>query len=86
MVATYTVKCGRRYRYYVCRTARKRGWDACSTKAVAANLIEESVLAQVRGMVPDVGEDICSRVRTMVERVVFDGVTGRVALTLGTRP
>ena len=26
MVATYTSKQGRRYRYYVCRTARKSGW------------------------------------------------------------
>ena len=35
MLHTYTVKNGRRYRYYVCATAQQRGWD-CLPQQVAA--------------------------------------------------
>ena len=38
----------RRFRYYVCRAARQKGWDCCPTKSVAAALIEEAVVAQLR--------------------------------------
>src|ERR1700674_5629925 len=48
MIATYTAKYGRRYRYYVCQAARQNGCDSCPTKSVAAALIEESVAAQLR--------------------------------------
>jgi len=53
MVPTYTAKSDRRYRYYVCRVAHQSGWAACPTKAVAAGLIEESVLAQLKGVLSD---------------------------------
>jgi site-specific DNA recombinase len=49
MIATYTAKRGRRFRYYVCQKARQNGWSACPTKSVAAALIEDSVVAQLRG-------------------------------------
>ncbi len=48
MVLTYTSKADRRYRYYVCRTAREKGWNGCPTKSIAAGLIEESVVTQLR--------------------------------------
>ena len=48
MIATYTAKRGRRFRYYVCQRARRNGWDSCPTKAVPAVLIEDSVVAQLR--------------------------------------
>ena len=48
MIATYTAKRARRYRYYVCQAARQNGWDSCPTKSVAAALIEKSVVAQLR--------------------------------------
>lgn len=48
MVPTYTSKGARRYRYYVCHVAQERGWDACPTKSIAARLIEESVVTQLR--------------------------------------
>jgi hypothetical protein len=48
MIATYTAKLARRYRYYVCQAARQNGWNSCPTKSVAAALIEESVVAQLR--------------------------------------
>ncbi len=48
MIPTYTAKPGRRYRYYVCQTARQKGWSACPTKSVPARMIEDSVLDQLR--------------------------------------
>ena len=48
MIATYTAKPGRRFRYYVCQKARRNGWDSCATKAVPAAMLEESVVFQLR--------------------------------------
>jgi site-specific DNA recombinase len=48
MVATYSAKKGRRYRYYVCQGAREKGWQSCPTKSVSATLIEGSVVDQLR--------------------------------------
>lgn len=48
MVHTYTVKNNRRYRYYVCLTAQQRGWDACPSKSLPAQQIEDSVAERVR--------------------------------------
>jgi site-specific DNA recombinase len=48
MIATYTARGARRYRYYVCQGARQKGWKTCPTKSVAASRIEESLLAQLR--------------------------------------
>ena len=48
MIATYTTNGGRRFRYYVCQAARQNGWDSCPTKSVAAALIEDTVVAQLR--------------------------------------
>jgi site-specific DNA recombinase len=45
---TYTAKGGCRYRYYVCHTAQQRGWDACPSKSLPAQQIEDSVAAHVR--------------------------------------
>jgi hypothetical protein len=47
MVLTYTAKGDRRYRYYICQVARKKGWSACPTKSIAARVIEESVVTQL---------------------------------------
>jgi site-specific DNA recombinase len=48
MIATYSVKRGRRYRYYVCKAAQQNGWNSCPTKSVSATLIEDSVVAQLK--------------------------------------
>ena len=48
MVPTYTSKSDRRYRYYVCRVAQEKGWNACPTKSIAARTMEASVVAQLR--------------------------------------
>jgi site-specific DNA recombinase len=48
MMATYTAKGGRRYRYYVCQSVRQKGWECCPTKSVSAGRIEDSVVHQLR--------------------------------------
>jgi DNA invertase Pin-like site-specific DNA recombinase len=47
MIATYSAK-KRRYRYYVCQTAREKGWKFCATKSVSADLLEGSIVIQLR--------------------------------------
>lgn len=48
MIATYTAKSNRRYRYYVCQGAQQSGWKSCPTKSVPANMIEQSVIMQLK--------------------------------------
>jgi site-specific DNA recombinase len=49
MVHTQTTKNGtRRYRYYVCTNAQRRGWHNCPSKSIPAREIEAFVVDQVR--------------------------------------
>jgi site-specific DNA recombinase len=98
MIPTYTAKPGRRYRYYVCRSARRNGWNACGTKSVAATLIEGSVVEQLRTTIGDdqtreqlrIGDadleafehNRVGLIRAVVKDVSFDGKTGAVSLNL----
>jgi site-specific DNA recombinase len=50
MVHSHTAKNGRRYRYYVCTNAQKRGWDTCPSKSIPAHEIEGFVVDQIRGI------------------------------------
>jgi site-specific DNA recombinase len=43
----------RRYRYYVCTGAQKRGWDTCPSKSVPAAELEQFVIDRIR----DVGQE-----------------------------
>lgn len=48
MVHTYSVTRGKRYRYYVCANAQKRGWNACPTKSTPAADLEDFVVGRMR--------------------------------------
>jgi DNA invertase Pin-like site-specific DNA recombinase len=48
MAVTYAVKRGMRYRYYLCATAKVSGWDACATKSISAQVIEDSVVEHLK--------------------------------------
>ena len=50
MVHTFTKKGNKRYRYYVCLTAQKRGWHACPSKSIPALEIEKFVVDQIRSI------------------------------------
>ncbi len=61
MVPTHTTKQERRYRYYVCTNAQKRGWHTCPSKSIPAGEIEKFVIDQVRG----IGRDPALLVETL---------------------
>ncbi|HEY8504555.1 MAG TPA: recombinase family protein, partial [Gemmataceae bacterium] len=48
MTPSHTTRKERRYRYYTCVAAQKRGWHTCPSKSVPAAQIEELVVGQVR--------------------------------------
>jgi site-specific DNA recombinase len=48
MMHTYSARHRKRYRYYVCLQAQKRGWHTCPSKSVPAAEIERFVLDQIR--------------------------------------
>ena len=45
---THTKKGNRRYRYYVCLNAQKRGWQNCPSKSIPAQEIERFVIEEIR--------------------------------------
>jgi site-specific DNA recombinase len=45
---SHTTKGDRRYRYYTCVNAQKRGWQTCPSKSIPAAEIEALVLEQIR--------------------------------------
>jgi site-specific DNA recombinase len=50
MVPAHAKRGDKRYRYYVCATAQKRGWDTCPSKSVPAEILEAAVAEQIRGL------------------------------------
>ncbi len=50
MTPSHSAKGVRRYRYYTCTRAQKRGWHACPSKSVPADEIEQLVLERIRGV------------------------------------
>ena len=44
---------GKRYRYYVCTAAQKRGWRTCPSKALPAAAVESFVIEQLRALAQD---------------------------------
>ena len=60
MCHAYTSRANRRYRYYVCLKAQKRGWHTCQTKSVPAGEIEQFVVQQIKSMGKD--SDLLARI------------------------
>ncbi|NLX59685.1 MAG: recombinase family protein [Phycisphaerae bacterium] len=56
MGVTFTRRRGKGYRYYLCGTAAKQGYDQCPVRSVAAGEVERAVFEQLRGVFrsPDV--------------------------------
>jgi site-specific DNA recombinase len=49
MTPAHTTKNGsKRYRYYTCSGAQKRGWDTCPSKSIPAGEIERFVIEQIK--------------------------------------
>jgi site-specific DNA recombinase len=87
---------GRRYAYYVCTGAQKRGWHTCPSKSVAAATLERFVLQELVGLDDTSGASDPKRstldpdrlsaaervhlIRSRVERVEYDGGAGKIAI------
>jgi site-specific DNA recombinase len=86
----------RRYRYYTCSAAQRKGWHTCPSKSLPAGAVERYVLEQIASRMP-VGRgqvqppategpsDQRRRLRDCVARIDYDGTTGEMAITLNTR-
>jgi site-specific DNA recombinase len=48
MTPSHTAKRGKRYRYYTCTKAQKRGWDTCPSKSIPAHEIEQFLIERIR--------------------------------------
>jgi site-specific DNA recombinase len=64
MVHTYTDKGGVRYRYYVCQTAMKEGWNHCETRSIPAIELERFVLDRLAAIGSDdaLAREVAARV------------------------
>lgn len=70
MVPTHTTRRdNKRYRYYVCSSAQKRGWDTCPSKQIPAPEIEKFVVDQIRqvGLDQELIESTVEQVHRHVE-------------------
>jgi hypothetical protein len=78
---------GKRYRYYLCCGAHRRGRQSCPAQSIPAETIEDAVLEQIQTQAPDV--DVRCQipgaqlrlVRLWIGRVDYDGVQNKVAIS-----
>jgi hypothetical protein len=90
MVYSYSGTNERRYPYYVCLNAQRKGWAVCPAKSLPARAIEESVLGKLRGA-QHASFDLCEweqmdRIRqveagrSVVERIGYDGIARQISI------
>jgi site-specific DNA recombinase len=90
MVYSYSKKKDRKYPYYVCLNAQRKGWAACPGKSLPAGAIEESVVERIRQARPELyaerewGEMERQRqveaVGASVVRIDFDGAARTITI------
>jgi site-specific DNA recombinase len=70
MTPSHTTRNGtKRYRYYVCTKAQKRGWHNCPSKSIPARAIERFVVEQIKsvGKDPTFLNEIVAQVHTQTQ-------------------
>ena len=50
MTPAHSTRGTKRYRYYTCSNAQKRGWDTCPSKSVPAAEVERFVVERIKGI------------------------------------
>jgi site-specific DNA recombinase len=97
MTPAHVTNGNRRYRYYTCSAAQKKGWHTCPSKSLPATAIERFILEQIASEGKDrtLGEvawqklppaEQARRLRAIVARIDYDGTSSRVAITLRSSP
>jgi site-specific DNA recombinase len=90
MVYSYSKKKDRKYPYYVCLNAQRKGRAVCPSKSLPAGAIEESVLGRIR----EANQGICDLrewkqldrkrqvevLQSSVGRIGYNGVTRQIAI------
>jgi site-specific DNA recombinase len=81
----------RRYRYYTCSGAQRKGWHTCPSKSLPAAVIERFVLEQLASRMPGgqvqppaSSSDQRLRLLHCVAHIDYDGTTGAIAITLNS--
>jgi site-specific DNA recombinase len=92
MVYSHSRKRDRKYPYYVCLNAQRKGWAVCPAKSLPASAIEESVLKRLRVAQPaGFGSSEWEQmdrtrqvevIRALVERIGYDGAARQVSIRL----
>jgi site-specific DNA recombinase len=93
MTPAHVTNGNRRYRYYTCSAAQRKGWHTCPSKSLPAAAIERFVLEQVATHTKDgplgspswdrlAPHEQARRLREIVARIDYDGTCNQVAITL----
>lgn len=90
MAYSYAVKNDRKYAYYVCRKAQRKGSASCPSKSLSAWVIEESVLRRIweAGMPGNIEwarmerSDQMAALRARIERIEYNGKSQRILIRL----
>ena len=87
MVYSYSGTSDRRYPYYLCLNAQRKGWAVCPSKSLPARQIEDSVITQItlKQLAPADWERMnaterVAEIQTTVERIGFNGITRQVSI------
>jgi site-specific DNA recombinase len=69
MTPSHSTRGDKRYRYYVCSAAQKKGWKTCPSKAVPAAQVEQLVVRQLQaiGKDPTLVRDVLAEARRQDE-------------------
>ena len=82
----------KRYRYYTCSAAQKKGWHTCPSKSLPAAALERFVLDQIAPHARHIAWptlaplEQAERLRHVVTRIDYDGTSRQVAITLRPNP
>jgi site-specific DNA recombinase len=88
MTPAHVTRSNKRYRYYTCSAAQRKGWHTCPSKSVPALAMERFVLEQLAAQARHVAwstlppAEQAARLRQLVTRIDYDGTSAQVAITL----
>jgi site-specific DNA recombinase len=90
MVYSYSGKDDRKYPYYVCLNAQRKGWAVCPDSSLPARAIEESVLGRIKEaqheiLDPSQWEQMdrnrqVEAIQAVVERIGYDGAARQISI------